>query len=75
MGKAVQRNLAGIQLRTVDGFQGGEAPIVLLDLVITDHPGFVREPNRLNVTLTRARDGLIVVTDVRNNELIRDRYK
>ena len=44
-----------IRSRKVDGFQGGEAPIVIVDLTITDHAGFLRERNRLNVAISRAQ--------------------
>ena len=46
---------------TVDAFQGGEAPVVILDLTFTDHAGFMREPSRLNVSLSRAQCGSYVL--------------
>lgn len=74
LGKESGKDLRNIQLRTIDGFQGGEAPIVVLDLTITDRLGFVREPNRLNVAMSRAQDGFIIVTNVSENESIRNRH-
>lgn len=54
-----------VRVRTVDASQGGESSVVVLDSVTPGGPefpiGFVRDPNRLNVGLTRARDGLLVV--------------
>ncbi|KAI9831744.1 MAG: hypothetical protein M1826_003075 [Phylliscum demangeonii] len=47
----------------MDGYQGEEASIVILDFAITSVPGFVRDQNRLNVAITRQRDGLIVIAD------------
>ncbi|MBX3500033.1 MAG: AAA family ATPase [Alphaproteobacteria bacterium] len=52
---------------TVDEFQGSEADIVVVSLV-RNNPlvarkslGFLREPNRMNVLLSRARHKLIIV--------------
>ncbi|KAI9843892.1 MAG: hypothetical protein M1837_006045 [Sclerophora amabilis] len=58
--KSVFRQLSkegyeNINLRKVDGFQGGEASIVILDLVFRGAPGFVKDPNRLNVGLTYSK--------------------
>lgn len=61
-------DLRSLQLSTIDGFQGKEAGIVILDLVVTDSLGFTHELNRLNVSLSRARDGLMVITNVMANE-------
>jgi regulator of nonsense transcripts 1 len=55
----------GIRVETVDSSQGSENAIVVIDVVTPggeDGPmGFVKDPNRMNVSLTRARDGLVVV--------------
>lgn len=64
------KDLHNIQNKTIDSFQGIEAVITIVDLVVTDHLGFVRQMNRLNVAVTRARDGLIVITDVAANEKV-----
>ena len=44
-------------------YQGGESTPVILDLVITGRLGFVKDANKINVALTRERDGLIIVGD------------
>ncbi|KAG8778184.1 hypothetical protein FRC16_003941, partial [Serendipita sp. 398] len=55
-----------VLLRTVDNFQGEEADIVILSLVRNHGPektgtiGFLKSTNRVNVALTRARQGLFV---------------
>lgn len=66
------------RVHTVDGFQGKEADFVILSLVRNnDRPGvsrrwgFVRDPRRLNVALSRAREGLAVVASARHIELTR----
>ena len=53
-----------VTLCTVDGFQGHEADIVFLSFVKNGrNPGFLNSPNRLNVSLTRARYQLVLVGD------------
>ncbi|KAI9846082.1 MAG: Tripartite DNA replication factor [Sclerophora amabilis] len=64
--KAVLRDLSSqgydkIKVRTVDGAQDAEGSVVIVDLVFRDDPGFVKDPNRLNVAITRHRDALILV--------------
>lgn len=50
-----------IKLATVDYFQGQEADIVFLSMVNTHRDGFMDSPNRLNVSITRARYQLVIV--------------
>ncbi|MDF2152535.1 AAA domain-containing protein [Vibrio sp. CAU 1672] len=50
-----------IKLATVDYFQGQEADLVFLSMVNTSRDGFMDSPNRLNVSITRARYQLVVV--------------
>ena len=54
------KNVA-IKLNTVDFFQGQEADMVFLSMVNTNRDGFLDSPNRLNVSVTRARFQLVVV--------------
>jgi superfamily I DNA and/or RNA helicase len=49
-----------IKLHTVDKFQGHEADIVFLSMVQTHRVGFMDNPNRLNVAITRAKFQLVV---------------
>jgi len=62
--KAIGRgNIVG----TVDGYQGQERDIIILDMVRANphhEVGFTLEPNRLNVALSRAREKLIIVTNL-----------
>jgi hypothetical protein len=54
----------GVRVATVDNFQGEEADVVVVSLVrsnSTGSVGFLREPERINVLLSRARCGLIMV--------------
>lgn len=54
------RSLADVRIRTVDMFQGDEANVVLLSLVRSHTPGFLRVRNRVLVALSRARSGMYV---------------
>ncbi|KND01510.1 hypothetical protein, variant [Spizellomyces punctatus DAOM BR117] len=55
----VLKNLA--QTSTVDAFQGAEKSIIILSTVRTKSAGFIDEPRRINVALTRARRHMIIV--------------
>ena len=55
-----------IRVNTVDAFQGSQADICIYSVVRSNergNVGFLREPPRLNVALSRARDLLIIVGD------------
>lgn len=50
-----------IKLHTVDKFQGQEADVVFLSMVQTNRDGFLDNPNRLNVAITRAKFQLVII--------------
>ncbi|KAK8099763.1 AAA domain-containing protein [Apiospora kogelbergensis] len=50
-----------VEIRTIFGAQGHEADVVIFDTVRTTKLGFLTENANVNVALTRARYGLIVV--------------
>ncbi|GAX81726.1 hypothetical protein CEUSTIGMA_g9154.t1 [Chlamydomonas eustigma] len=52
---------SGVQVATVDSFQGAEKEIILLATTITRPNEFVADPHRLNVALTRAKRHLIIL--------------
>ena len=57
---------AGLEIGTVDGFQGREKEAVIVDLVRSNEHGeigFLANTRRMNVALTRARRCLIVLAD------------
>ncbi len=57
---------AGVEIGTVDSFQGREKEAVIVDLVRSNEIGeigFLANTRRMNVALTRARRFLIVVAD------------
>jgi superfamily I DNA and/or RNA helicase len=57
---------AGLEIGTVDGFQGREKEAVIVDLVRSNEQGeigFLANTRRMNVALTRARRFLLVVAD------------
>lgn len=56
----------GLEIATVDGFQGREREVVVVDLVRSNDRadiGFLADTRRMNVALTRARRFLLVVGD------------
>lgn len=56
----------GVEVDTVDGFQGREQEVVIISLVRSNNTGeigFLGDTRRMNVALTRARLKLIVIGD------------
>lgn len=61
-----ETDIDALEVDTVDGFQGREKEVVLVSLVRSNdrrEVGFLDEPRRFNVALTRARRKAIVVGD------------
>lgn len=57
---------AGVEINSIDGFQGRESEAVLISLVRSNGEGeigFLADTRRMNVALTRARRKLIVIGD------------
>jgi AAA domain len=60
------QNRLTVEVCTVDRFQGHEADLVFLSMVNSGYKiGFLDNPNRLNVALTRAKYQLVIVGDRR----------
>jgi len=63
--KSLRRSVADkIRISSVDGFQGQEADMVVFTTVRSNETrsiGFVADPRRLNVAITRPRRGLLVI--------------
>jgi len=66
--KLKEKDLQAIQNKIIDSFQGNEANIIILNLVITKKLCFTQEMNQLNIALTQAQDSLMVITDVSANK-------
>ena len=62
--RELEPELAWVDVRKIDGYQGGQATFVILDMVVTNQLGFVGDRNRINVGMTRCRDGLVMVGDI-----------
>jgi superfamily I DNA and/or RNA helicase len=61
-----EERAAGLEVGTVDGFQGREKEAIVTDLVRSNEDGeigFLADTRRMNVALTRARRFLLVVGD------------
>ncbi|KAL0259312.1 hypothetical protein SLS55_005048 [Diplodia seriata] len=58
-------DIRAIRREKIDGFQGDEVCVEILDLTATSNPGFLREDSRVNTALTRARAGLVIISNHR----------
>lgn len=64
--ESTQRPNLRIHVANVDSFQGQEADVAIFSVTRSNaqkDPGFLQASERLNVALSRARDGLVVVGD------------
>jgi superfamily I DNA and/or RNA helicase len=55
-----------VQVSTVDSFQGREVDVAILSLVRSNKDyriGFLGDKRRLNVSLTRAKHGVVIIGD------------
>jgi len=69
--------IEGIEIKSVDGFQGREKEIIILSLVRANEKeeiGFLSDIRRLNVAITRPKRKLIIVGDLKTLS-VNDTYK
>ncbi|KAI7828522.1 AAA domain-containing protein [Gamsiella multidivaricata] len=55
----------GVQISTVDAFQGSEKDVIIVSTVRTDSIGFIDNRQRVNVALTRSKRHLFIVGNSR----------
>ena len=55
-----------VEVGTVDAYQGLEKDIIFISSVRTDGIGFIANPNRLNVSLSRAKKLVVIFGDIMN---------
>jgi len=62
------KDVKEIEVETVDGFQGREKEVIILSLVRSNEHGeigFVKDKNRMNVAITRAKRCVIIIIDTK----------
>ncbi|MCE9675731.1 AAA domain-containing protein [Paraclostridium bifermentans] len=72
--KLIFKNIE-VDVGTVDAYQGLEKDIIFISSVRTDGIGFIANPNRLNVSLSRAKKLVVIFGDLANlnsNELFKE---
>jgi regulator of nonsense transcripts 1 len=50
-----------VEINSVDAFQGREKEIIIMNTVRSEKVGFLKDERRMNVSLTRAKSGLIII--------------
>ncbi|PQE03376.1 hypothetical protein CJF30_00005498 [Rutstroemia sp. NJR-2017a BBW] len=66
MSRSMKEAFPGIELGSVDGFQGREKEAIIVSLVRSNSErevGFLGEKRRLNVAMTRPRRSLTIIGD------------
>ena len=62
----IERQHVSVRVATVDAYQGQEADVCIFSVTRSNEDrelGFLRSEERVNVALSRARDGLVIVGD------------
>lgn len=75
--KIINEEISGIEISTVDGFQGREKEVIILSLVRSNDKfevGFLKEKRRLNVAMTRPKKQLCVIGNIETLQRSKDPF-
>ncbi|KAL5422817.1 hypothetical protein PMIN05_012469 [Paraphaeosphaeria minitans] len=61
--KRIAEKLLKVTISTVDGLQGAQRDVILLDTTVAGKLGFMRDTSRILLAISRPRVGLIIIGD------------
>ena len=65
--------MRGVEVRTVDGYQGREKEVIILSMVRSNKAGevgFLQESRRINVSVTRAKRACVIIGEETTEHLL-----
>lgn len=70
----LRNGLSGIEVSTADSFQGKEEAVAIFLTTVTQEsgPGFVKDPHRFNVCITRHTEFVFVIGEIATLDRFKD---